>query len=105
MGMFVPNPSLRGGIYMEMYCFIGQVIGMALRSRICTKFRFPRTVWKGLVGEKVEICDLMDYDEACYSVVMQVKEFARRMERGEGEGGEDEKRAVEGFTNAVGDMR
>jgi hypothetical protein len=106
MDMFVPNPSLRGGIYMEMYCFIGQIIGIALRSRICTKFRFPKVVWKGLVGEKVNLEDLKEYDEACFSVVRQVRDFARKMEEVGGKGGgEDAREAVEGFENAVGDLR
>ncbi|GMH91865.1 hypothetical protein TL16_g12175 [Triparma laevis f. inornata] len=91
-GFFVPAPSLRSHVYMEMFSFIGQLIGMALRSRITTKFRFPPIVWKALVGEAVEVGDVRDYDEAVYAIVAQVSSLAK-----EGK--------VDDFENAVGDLK
>lgn len=90
-GFFVPAPSLQSHVYMEMYSFIGQLIGIALRSRITTKFRFPPIVWKALVGEAVEVADVRAYDEAAYAVVSQVSALAKGQ--------------VEDFENAVGDLK
>ncbi|GMH96967.1 hypothetical protein TrST_g6277 [Triparma strigata] len=90
-GFFVPAPSLQSHVYMEMYSFIGQLIGIALRSRITTKFRFPPIVWKALVGEAVEVADVRAYDEAAYAVVAQVSALAKGQ--------------VEDFENAVGDLK
>lgn len=60
---------------MEMYSFIGQIIGIALRSRITTQFRFPPIVWKALVGEVADLGDLKSYDEAAYTVISQLSQF------------------------------
>ena len=90
-GLFVPASSLRSHVYMEMYSFIGQLVGMALRSRITTKFRFPPIVWKAMVGEKSVVDDLRDFDEAAFSVVKQG-------EAGGGGGGCEERKTREGIS-------
>ena len=100
IGLFVPNPSLKNHIYLEMYSFIGQIIGMALRSRITTKFKFPSIVWKALVGEAVDVEDLKAYDDAAYQVVSQVGKFSGEMDMKGSRG----MRALAGFQNAVGDL-
>ena len=71
-GRFVPNPDLTNHIYLEMFSFLGKIIGVALRSRICTKFRFPPFVWKAIVGEKADAEDLKTFDEAAFSVAKEV---------------------------------
>ncbi|GMI41280.1 hypothetical protein TeGR_g2351, partial [Tetraparma gracilis] len=106
-GLFVPAPGLKSRIYMEMYAFVGQIIGIALRSRICTKFRFPSLVWKALVGESVDVEDLRAYDEAAFSVINEVGRCAREIGRG---GREGKKKGgvggwAEGFDNVLGGLK
>jgi hypothetical protein len=86
---------------------VGQIIGIALRSRICTKFRFPSLVWKALVGESVDVEDLRAYDEAAFSVINEVGRCAREIGRG---GREGKKKGgvggwAEGFENVLGGLK
>ena len=49
--------------YIEMYNFLGQILGIALRSRVHLSLSFPSMIWKVLVGECLTFNDLMNYDE------------------------------------------
>ena len=76
-----------------MFSFVGQIIGIALRSRICTKFRFPPIVWKALVGQEFEREDLKHMDEACFDLLKTVETIA-------GECGGDEGK----FKDSIGEL-
>ena len=62
MDKYVPNPKYMSGIYLEMYEFVGKLMGMSLRAKLYLPFEFPPFVWKKLVGDEVDIEDLMDID-------------------------------------------
>eukprot|EP01039_Chlorochromonas_danica_P006368 gene6368-7021_t len=63
MDKFVPNPKHTGPLALEMFVFVGKLMGMSLRSNLCLPFDFPPIVWKKLVGEEVDsMRDLMEVD-------------------------------------------
>jgi len=73
--VLIPQPGLVEGTYLDMYHFLGQFLGMALRSRIAIKVKFPPHVWKSLVGEPLSPqSDLKAFDEPAAAMVA----FARR---------------------------
>jgi hypothetical protein len=61
---WVPNPSARAPLELEMYEFLGRLMGMAIRTRQCLDLNFPSILWKQLVGspilrEDLEAIDIM----------------------------------------------
>lgn len=60
-------------IYLEMYNFFGQLLGIAMRSKALTRFDFPELVWKALVGEELSWHDLEEIDSSVYSLICQLK--------------------------------
>ena len=42
-----------------MYNFLGQILGIALRSRVHLSLSFPSMIWKVLVGECLTFNDLV----------------------------------------------
>ena len=62
MDKFVPNPQHSDSLTMQMFEFIGKLMGMSLRVKLCLPFEFPSIIWKKLVGEEVCLDDLMAMD-------------------------------------------
>jgi len=96
-------------LYLEMYHFLGQVIGMALRSQVCVKFNVPSVFWKALVGEPLDpLKDLAAFDDATASVVRHVQALAGKHQRavaraqsGGGAGDAEEEEALAALESAV----
>ena len=72
----VPEASREGSaarhVYKEMFVFIGQVMGMALRSRVHLDLHFPSMVWKVCVGQPLCMTDLDGMDVAASTVLRGV---------------------------------
>ena len=58
------SPYLR-----EMYCFVGKLLGVALRSGIQLRLQLVSLVWKVIVGEPLGVADLEEVDAGCLSVL------------------------------------
>jgi hypothetical protein len=56
------NPSSVSPTHLEMYKFLGALIGMAFRSGTVMDLKFPALVWKKLIGEPLDIEDLNGSD-------------------------------------------
>jgi hypothetical protein len=80
----VLQPSRRRYLDLEMYSFLGQLVGIALRSRIYTKLQFPVVVWKALVGEPVVEADLADLDRAVFAFIKNTRQLLLKSARGRG---------------------
>lgn len=72
---FVLNPgtvrSFSGSapLYVEMYNFLGQVIGIALRSRVHLALAFPSILWKVMVSSPLEWDDLSNFDDSVCAIL------------------------------------
>jgi hypothetical protein len=62
MDKYVPNPQHADSLALDMFEFIGRLMGMSLRVKLCLPFEFPSLIWKRLVGEEVSLDDLMAMD-------------------------------------------
>ncbi len=71
-------------LHTEMFAFLGQLMGMAIRNHLCLPLDLDPIVWKILVKEKLCREDLRSIDNVTY-------ERLRRIERGEEVDEEDEK--------------
>ena len=52
-GKFVPNPSYVDARHLEMWCFVGKAMGVAIRIGNPVPLNIPSLVWKMIVGMKV----------------------------------------------------
>ena len=63
---FVPSPAATAPEQLEWLCFIGQLLGLALRQKETQLgFSMPSSVWKQLVDEPMHADDLAALDEHC----------------------------------------
>lgn len=68
------------------YKFFGQLIGIALRSRVTVQWKLSPIFWKGLVGQALQESDLAFIDVSVYKCVHGIRNRIAAMEKINGEG-------------------
>ena len=61
---FVPSPSAASTAQLAQLEFVGQLMGIALRTRLPLALDLPSTVWKSLLGQPLDAGDLESFDSA-----------------------------------------
>jgi hypothetical protein len=74
---YVPNPQHTGPLAMQMYEFLGRLMGSSLRAKLGLPFQFPSIVWKKLIGEDVNVEDLMNFDALTYKLIDAIRHCER----------------------------
>lgn len=54
--------STPGADPIEMFEFVGKLVAMSIRAKLCIPFEFPALIWKKIVGETVLVDDLVGID-------------------------------------------
>jgi E3 ubiquitin-protein ligase HERC2 len=67
------NPSSTAPSHLEMYKFLGALIGMAFRAGHVLDFKFPSLFWKQFIGELVTIDDLSYSDAYAVQAIKDVE--------------------------------
>jgi hypothetical protein len=67
---WIVNPGCHD---LDMYRFVGRLMGVALRSKIYLNLALPSIVWKTLVQEPLTEADLEDVDGAAVSLAAAVR--------------------------------
>ncbi|RYH27830.1 hypothetical protein EON65_13005 [archaeon] len=70
--VFMLNPTITSDLKMDLVVFMGQLIGIAIRSRITLDLAFPSFVWKVLVGESLVEKDLASFDKPAFEMIQQL---------------------------------
>jgi hypothetical protein len=66
----VPSPaSFKVEPHQKHFFFVGQIIGMAIRSNVALDIAFPSAVWKVLVGLPLDRRDLLQIDQQAYDLL------------------------------------
>lgn len=73
MEKYIPNPSFVDPLSIQMFEFIGRLMGMSLRVKLCLPFEFPSLVWKKLAGEEATFEDLLGVDAISCRLLMEIK--------------------------------
>ncbi|KAG7384717.1 putative ATP-dependent RNA helicase ddx49 [Phytophthora pseudosyringae] len=73
-------------LYCEMFFFLGQMIGICLRTRVCVRLDLAMSVWKQLVAEEASAPEtaletLREIDFVAYSLWKTLKGFSDELER------------------------
>ena len=66
---YVPNPRHVGPLGLQMFEFIGRLMGMSLRAKLSLPFEFPSLVWKKIVGDTPNKEDLRAIDAITCSLL------------------------------------
>ncbi|KAJ8575654.1 hypothetical protein ON010_g3559 [Phytophthora cinnamomi] len=61
-GMYLPNPKCTSPVAMQMFAFVGQLLGISLRTHGDFPFMLPSLVWKQLLGQTLTRSDLEGTD-------------------------------------------
>lgn len=61
-GMYLPNPKCTSPVAMQMFAFVGQLLGISLRTHGDFPFMLPSLVWKQLLGQPLTRSDLEGTD-------------------------------------------
>ncbi|CAM9365219.1 unnamed protein product, partial [Choristocarpus tenellus] len=72
---FTVFPRVHKQQQLDMYNFLGQLIGIALRSKVPTPWALSRIVWKALVGQAMYQQDLEHLDSSLYMFLQKVQEL------------------------------
>ena len=63
MDKFVPNPVRRSPYHLELYAFVGKLLGLAMRASLALPFHLPGLVFKRVLGQAVTKVDLKLVDK------------------------------------------
>lgn len=70
---FIAAPSCNSRGYLRMYRFLGQLMGMAIRTGVMLTVDLPSFFWKPLVEQPLNLTDLRDVDHAFYGTLKYIR--------------------------------
>ena len=73
---YVPNPRHTSPRTLQMFEFLGKLIGLSMRQKLYLPFALPSIVWKQLVSEEVTLDDVRSIDETTAWFIATMKERA-----------------------------
>ncbi|CAM9606720.1 unnamed protein product [Discosporangium mesarthrocarpum] len=59
---YVPNPQHTFPLALSMFQFMGRLMGVSLRTRLCLPFELPGMIWKSILGLRIGFEDLRMVD-------------------------------------------
>lgn len=81
--MFGGQPTASHQVFLELYHFIGQLIGVALRSRVHMPLALAPQVWKALVAQPGDASDLASVDEGAAAALRHLRGLSARAQHAE----------------------
>ena len=74
--MMIPNPCYNDNAEaLQMYRFVGTLLGLSLRTKHLLPFEFSPQIWKTIVGCEVTEEDLEAVDAGFMSTIKQIREY------------------------------
>ena len=81
---FVPNPSSRSPTELNMFRFVGRLMGLAMRTGELLFLDLPSVVWKPLVDEAVTEEDVEAIDRLSFTMVNEMRKLESHIHSGKG---------------------
>ena len=73
---YVPNPKYKNSSEaMEMYGFVGNLIGISIRTKQQIALELPSAIWKYIVGATVTLDDVESIDTSFYALIHSLKDY------------------------------
>ncbi len=70
--LFTINPSYNGINALEQYEFLGVLMGICIRTGVHLTLDLCSLVWKQIVNEKINLEDILQYDEGLYNIIKTI---------------------------------
>jgi E3 ubiquitin-protein ligase HERC2 len=74
---WIINPGCTSSLHLEMYTFVGVLMGLALRTSFSLNLDLPSFAWKQLLGEKAEVSDLEAIDKLFIQALGELRKLTR----------------------------
>ena len=74
------NPASSSSLRMDLYKFMGQMAGIAVRSHLAVDLTLPSLIWKTIVREKLTEADLASVDVHAADFVTHLSLIQKRIE-------------------------
>ena len=92
---FTFDPSQISDVHLDLYRFLGQLVGIAMRSKLTLDLSLPSFIWKKVVGESLGINDLCSLNFAFYKFIHQLKDSKTRSSKDDSSNGSAAKAEAE----------
>jgi len=79
---FIPSPKCSSDLYIQMYSFVGRLMGVAIRTNNTLELDLPSMVWKPLVGQPLEVADLTAIDQLTVNNMLLITDERKMAEKG-----------------------
>lgn len=76
---WIPNPAARNPTHLELFKFMGVLIGYGIRSQSPVIFDFPGFFWKQIINEKPDLEDLKGMDAYCVQTLIELKKQSAKL--------------------------
>lgn len=74
---WVPNPAARSRTALDMFAFLGKLMGCAIRNKEYLDLRLPAFVWKKLANDVVTTADIRDIDLFAATAMDKMRDIER----------------------------
>ncbi|MES1910768.1 MAG: hypothetical protein MHM6MM_003301 [Cercozoa sp. M6MM] len=72
---FVPRPSASTERSLQMFEFLGKLMGLAIRSRELMSLSFPSIIWKQLVFDRITMSDVTAIDLVSFRILDELQKI------------------------------
>lgn len=76
---YIFHPSSLSELRTDLFRFLGQFVGIAIRSKITLDLSFPSALWKQIVKEKLTEKDIASFDAPAYAFVQHLGSIVCRL--------------------------
>lgn len=76
---FIPNPASNNPTHLEMFKFLGCLLGFAIRTFAPLPLHFPPIFWKQVINEKPTHYDLKGFDTFSWQVIEDLKKQSLKL--------------------------
>jgi len=80
---FIPNPSSKNPTHLEMYKFLGHLLGYAIRTLCPLPLHFPPIFWKQLINDELSERDLKGFDTYSWQIIEDLKKQSKKLSEDE----------------------
>jgi E3 ubiquitin-protein ligase HERC2 len=76
---YLPNPSSNSPTHLELFKFLGHLLGFGIRSLSPMNLHFPPIIWKQILGEPLTYNDLKGIDQYSWKCLENLKVDAKKL--------------------------
>ena len=70
---FIPNSLARSPVKLQMFEFLGKLIGAAARGSLCMELNLAPPIWRAILGLELKFSDWIAVDRAEYHVIERIR--------------------------------